>query len=120
MYIKKTSIIIISILFGTGCATPLKRQYSKPVEELRCSDIGNISSTEGKSKYQIEFVNSLDQTVNMFWINYEGEEELKQTMLPGDSWGVDTYVTHPWVVRNNSGKCIAFYNSKSRVFIEIK
>lgn len=120
MNVKKTSIFILSVLLSAGCTAPMNRQYSMPVEELLCSDIGNIMSTEGKSRYQIEFINSLDETVNMFWINYEGEEELKQTMLPGDSWGVDTYATHPWVVRNNSGECVAFYNSRSRVVIEIK
>ncbi len=117
---KNTILIFTLILFGgTGCATGMKQELSKSIVELQCSDVGNIKSIEGTVKYKIDFVNSRDESVDMFWINYEGQEELKQTMLPGDSWGVNTYATHPWLVRDKSGDCLALYNSRSSVVVEI-
>ena len=47
----------------------------------------------------IEFKNHLDEAVDVWWINFEGQEEWWFQLLPREHRKQETYATHPWVVR---------------------
>lgn len=106
---------VVLALCSVGCITISSSPASGPVVELDCDDIGSIVSTAGDEKFKLELSNSHNRIVDVFWINYNGEEELKTSILPGGTWATNTYITHPWVVREKSGACVALYNSYSRV-----
>ncbi len=48
----------------------------------------------------LQFANHTDRIVNVYWINYDCTEELYMTLGPGKSYSQDSFVTHPWVVRD--------------------
>lgn len=118
---KLNFLIASALILGTGgCASLPTSETAKPVVQLQCDDIETVLSTHGDAQYQIEFFNSREDTVDLFWINYEGDEELKHTLLPESRYGATTYITHPWVVRDKSGQCLALYNSDSTVVLDIR
>lgn len=118
--IRTTILVMLLVVFGAGCATTPKDTLEKPVYSIACSDLDNYKSVSGTEEYVVTFVNSREHNVEMYWINYEGEEVLKTSISPGDLWSQNTYVSHPWVVRDLSGNCVAAYNSDSTVNIEIR
>lgn len=55
---------------------------------------------------EITFVNRGNETVLTYWIDYDCEEVLYQTVDPGYQYTQQTFVTHPWVIRNRDGVLI--------------
>jgi len=67
------------------------------------------------------FHNKRSSAVQVHWINYQGRRELFEKVAPGRQEVVDTYVTHPWVVTDETGRCLGFYmpeRARRRVEIE--
>lgn len=56
------------------------------------------------TRIEIEFTNYLDEIVEVWWINFHGQEEFWFELLPNERRSQETFVTHPWVVRKKSGK----------------
>jgi VHL beta domain len=54
-------------------------------------------------------VNDHGAPVQLYWLDYGGQRKLYMTIAPGQSFTQPTYVTHPWVATDLSGKCIAIY-----------
>lgn len=48
------------------------------------------------------FTNASSRTVNVIWISFDCAEVLYQTLGPGQSYLQNTYLTHPWIVRDAS------------------
>lgn len=44
----------------------------------------------------LHIINSTDRTLKVYWIGYDGDEELFAVLPPGAAWTVDTYETHAW------------------------
>jgi len=57
----------------------------------------------------ILFVNSSSATVNVFWLDYQGNRVWYATLLPGDSYIQETYLSHPWVITDESGNCLELH-----------
>ncbi len=119
---KNALVLFISALcsvFSIGCVSTARTPTSamdslkRPVFEIGCADVEKVSSEIGEQKFIIEFLNTREDTLDIFWVNYEGVEELYTSISPGEAWSQNTYKTHPWVVREKSGLCIAAYHSKS-------
>lgn len=58
---------------------------------------------------EIEFTNQTMYTVEVYWVDYQGELQLYQTLPPGNVYIQRTYETHPWVVKDKeTGREIAY------------
>lgn len=53
---------------------------------------------EGDPLVNITFVNGTCAPVNVYWLNYQGEMELYNTLKGGESYVQRSYIGHPWVV----------------------
>ncbi|KAJ3280604.1 hypothetical protein HK104_000542 [Borealophlyctis nickersoniae] len=53
----------------------------------------------------IRVLNSSRETVDVLWLNYQGEEIWYNTLAPGTDYVQQTYLTHPWRVRPTDGTC---------------
>jgi hypothetical protein len=40
-----------------------------------------------------------DQVINVYWINYKGQEDFKGSIRRGQTWLQTTWIEHPWVFR---------------------
>ncbi|HNL80779.1 MAG TPA: hypothetical protein PKL69_10635, partial [Agitococcus sp.] len=79
------------------------------VEEYACSGEGRIKSSTGSSIY-MDFVNQRGSNMNIYWLDYNtGRVSYKQNLANGQTHNQQTYVTHPWLITNNTGTCIGIY-----------
>uniref|UniRef100_A0A0N4ZXI5 VHL domain-containing protein n=1 Tax=Parastrongyloides trichosuri TaxID=131310 RepID=A0A0N4ZXI5_PARTI len=53
----------------------------------------------------VTFINKSDNTVSIYWIDYDGDELLVSALLPNGKVSLNTQVNHKWIVRDiNTGK----------------
>ena len=77
-------------------------------------------TTKGKSKVgtvhaQVNFVNQTGKTVSVYWLNYSGKRVFYKKLLAGKRYSQPTYLTHPWLVLDPSGKCVAYLVTNSQL-----
>ncbi len=83
------------------------------IEEYACSGEGRIKSSSGTSIY-MDFVNQRGSNVNVYWLDYNtGRVSYRPNLATGQTHNQQTFVTHPWLVTNNSGACIGIYRPVS-------
>jgi Tol biopolymer transport system component len=57
----------------------------------------------------ISFVNGTSRTVDIFWLDFNGNRVLYNTLAPDGSYVQGTFVTHPWVaVDHITGRCYGY------------
>ena len=79
------------------------------VEEYACSGEGRIKSSQGASIY-MDFVNQRGSNMNIYWLNTNGSRvTYKTNLLNNQTHNQQTFVTHPWLVTDNTGTCVAIY-----------
>lgn len=66
-------------------------------------------SLHGWIPTEITFINRGDDTLFIYWINYKCEEVYFQTLEPGHQYTQQTFVTHPWVIRNSEEMLVNSY-----------
>ena len=62
----------------------------------------------------ITFVNRSNQAVNVYWLDFGGNRKLYQTLEAGGSYTQQTYLTHPWLVADASGRPWNVYMPQAR------
>ena len=79
----------------------IREEFSGRISDLesRLSRAVGLKSTTGETPTKIEFINRMPEPVDVYWINYDGEEEKFHTLGVGKSYMQDTYATHPWIVK---------------------
>ena len=80
-----------------------------------CVPAGKPSqSIEGVTHAPITFVNQSDAHVLVYWLNYEGDRQLWFELDPGQSHYENTWLTHPWVVTDESDNCVGYVLADKR------
>lgn len=86
------------------------------VEEYACSGEGRIKSSQGASIY-IDFVNQRSANISTYWLNGSGIREGYNAVggrnggpiTASGHFNQQTFTTHPWLVTDNTGTCVAIY-----------
>ena len=47
--------------------------------------------------------------MQIFWLDYEGRRVFYEILFPDQSYAVNTFVSHPWVVTTTAGDCLRIY-----------
>jgi hypothetical protein len=69
-----------------------------------------ITSTSNKVETTISFVNTSKQTIKVYWLDYEGKRQLKETVKEGDSYeSKKTFSTHPWLITDKDDNAWEVY-----------
>ncbi|MDO9177551.1 MAG: hypothetical protein Q7U16_04370 [Agitococcus sp.] len=88
-------------------ATPIRTVNG--IEEYACSGEGRIKSSSGASIY-MDFVNQRGSNMNVYWLNYNtGRVSYKSNLATGQTHNQQTFVTHPWLITDNTGACVGIY-----------
>jgi hypothetical protein len=58
----------------------------------------DLKSENGDVKTRITFVNRSKQPVKAYWLDYSGERVFYKELKPSESYSLDTFVTHPWLI----------------------
>ena len=68
--------------------------YDEIVQTLKAK----LYSIESKTPLKIAFYNHTQQMRKLYWIDFEGNLALYATLQPSDTFNVNTFLTHPWLV----------------------
>jgi von Hippel-Lindau disease tumor supressor len=79
------------------------------IEALRCSEERDAKSIEGKDATTLLFQNNRGSTVRIYWLDYQGQRKFYAELPPGRQQVMRTYMTHPWIVTDETERCFAFY-----------
>jgi hypothetical protein len=93
-------LVAVCLSFLAGCVRPTEDRH--PKEE-------GLRSVHSAVEAQIRFVNQSGQTVRVYWLDYEGERKLYQTLRAGEDYDQPTYLTHPWLVAGEDGEVWEIY-----------
>ncbi|MSQ06964.1 MAG: hypothetical protein EXR54_06905 [Dehalococcoidia bacterium] len=52
--------------------------------------------------------------VSIYWLNYSGQRQLFRTLPTTAHYVQSTWATHPWVVTDLEGRCLAIYMATSQ------
>jgi serine protease AprX len=73
----------------------------------RCELEGTARSVSSATPMRFQLKNASNETLELFWLDYEGRRQSYQTLAPGYQVNMITYVTHPWLIaRDWDNSCL--------------
>ena len=69
----------------------------------------DLRSLSGDKRCQIMFHNKTAETLEFWWLDYEGRRVRFGEVGPGERASMDTYETHPWVLTRPDGRTAAHF-----------
>jgi hypothetical protein len=76
---------------------------------LGCEGATSLKSGEFVGESQILFMNQGQNPVKTYWVNYEGQREFYNVLLPGQEVLQQTALGHVWIVTDVNDECIAVF-----------
>ena len=81
----------------------------KSVSALPCLQENTLRSLNSEMPTLLKISNEHCRAVRTFWIDYHGKRVRGETIRPGASTLISTFVTHPFVILDDAGNCIAVF-----------
>jgi len=81
-----------------------------------------LRSIESRRKCKLFFHNNSTRNIDIIWLNYEGDEQLYRSLGPHHSFTIDSFVTHPWIIRDQERRNVVLvdlYQIKKEHFLAI-
>ncbi|MFQ5974021.1 MAG: hypothetical protein ACE5Q3_16975, partial [Alphaproteobacteria bacterium] len=79
----------------------------KPGDAEKCDQEARVHSLNSDTRIEVTLISELDSTVNVYWIDFAGTRELYNKLAPNDRVDLATFLTHPWVITDTAGSCVA-------------
>jgi VHL beta domain len=80
-----------------------------------CAIASSLRSATYQQVISLNFLNKTKTSINIIWIDYEGLRKPYKTLAPNQAFTQSTYVSHPWLITDPTGKCLgAFVASESQ------
>jgi von Hippel-Lindau disease tumor supressor len=95
MRIVRAAIALLALMLGVPAEA----------REKACRGEGTIRSLNSDVSTTARFANRSAEVVTVYWLDFAGERVRYKTLLPGESYTQQTYLTHPWVVVKKGGEC---------------
>lgn len=74
-----------------------------------CDAFGQLKSKRSDTPVSLTFINRTDSYRSVMWLNFEGQPVEYANLNPGETFSVNTYLTHPWMFTDGPGNCIEIY-----------
>lgn len=75
-----------------------------------CSAAGTVSSTASGQTFSFYFQNETSESLQIVWINYSGSPQTFDTLAPGGTYGVNTFVGNVWQISDTSSNCLGLFD----------
>ncbi len=82
--------------------------------DIPCSAMQSLRSQNSDNPTQMTFVNRSGEGRAILWVDFQGGTKQYAWLNPGQRFTVNTFLTHPWMVTNGPGDCIAIYMPRGR------
>jgi hypothetical protein len=83
--------------------------HAQELQSFDCSAEAKLKSINGDTPTSVDFVNQTADEVDVYWLDYSGKRVLYNKVPSGYHYVQQTYLTHPWVVTNSAGTCLAIF-----------
>jgi hypothetical protein len=94
---------------------PTVKNAGHDLVPLKCETSYSLRSGDSAEETSVLFYNEAQRSVNIFWINHEGQKQLWFTLqpknTPNDHVRLKTYEGHPWLIQNERGQCLEVFLS---------
>ncbi len=101
--------LLLAALVASAVNAPLPAAAG----DIPCSAAQSLRSQNSAQPTQMTFVNRTGEGRAILWIGFDGRTKQYAYLNPGQSFLVNTFVTHPWMVTNGPGDCIDIYMPRS-------
>jgi serine/threonine protein kinase len=108
---------------GTSPAVTPASPYRYQLEGARpysCSDEGSAYSPASTSKVLFTFINNTAARLEITWLDFNGKRQLYDVLSPGNSFSVDTYIGHYWLIASSRARCLSILAVNGSGHIVIK
>ena len=75
-------------------------------EEATCESLKGVASPASTQKVRVVFVSRADHTRSLYWLDFEGHRKLYTHLKPGETYEVDSFVGHAWVMLDRRRHCV--------------
>jgi hypothetical protein len=82
-------------------------------QRLHPAELVGIKSTIGAAT-KITFVNGSTQAIRIYWIDYNGSRVFYRMLAPGEEYGLNTFLHHPWVITDEDDNAWAVYYAEAQ------
>ncbi|XP_071517189.1 uncharacterized protein [Panulirus ornatus] len=79
-----------------------------------------IRSLRSRQRSYVRFVNRTQRTVDVIWLDYNGVRQKYKTLIPGEAFKVNTFVTHPWIFRDAETTATLLVNSEEVFYPKVE
>ena len=91
-------------------ATPVAQPGAPPqLAPISCSQERRLKAQGVDVAATIEFVNQRSASVLVYWLDFDGARQKYYDLPAGQTYEQGTYVTHPWLITDATGTCVAIY-----------
>jgi len=77
--------------------------------EYPCSDEGIVHSVAGGPGVPFSFTNNSSESLQLIWLTYSGSRLQYDTLRPGDTYNVNTYIGNVWMIADLQSSCLGIY-----------
>ena len=85
---------------------------TQPGGDYACAEENVLFSQQTDIPSRLIFSNAMSQSVQLFWLDYDGRRRPYMSLTPGESGVQPTFFTHTWVVADSSGRCLEIYDAR--------
>lgn len=73
--------------------------------DASCASEQSLKSLSGNQSITLTFQNLSNEAISAYWLDYSGKRVFYRRLNGGESYAQPTYISHPWVFVDASGKC---------------
>jgi hypothetical protein len=77
--------------------------------DVSCAKQQSLRSQKSSTATSMTFVNKTPAARIVMWIDFNGSPQQFSILGPGQSFNVNTFVTHPWLIVDGPGNCIDIF-----------
>jgi hypothetical protein len=85
---------------------------------FNCGNEASIRSSQVVRETSYTLANRTNQTLTVFWLDYDGNRQRWFDVRPQEKVRQNTYTTHPWLVADSDGRCLRIFYAPAEVTIE--
>ena len=100
--------VLLVALIATGSVAGAHAQGFDPRWQT-CDTLGGQRSLNSDTPVTVTFRNLSDGFRSVMWIGFDGVPKNYANLNPGESYTINTFLTHPWMFTDGPGNCIEMF-----------
>ena len=91
-------------------SAPDRSRLVTPVaQRASCRAMNQMRSLESRTSVTVTFRNRSGAFRSVNWVDFNGQLVQYAALNPGESFTIQTFLTHPWVFTDGPGNCVETY-----------